>query len=388
MSRRLQFWFIILIIAASNMRTVFAQDFTSEILGQPSENLSIYFPLPDLQPITIDNASHLKPLGFIYPTIDWVSAVAFSPDQKLLAFSTWHSIELWDTTTGKSFGKMQSEAVVRDLAFNRDGTLLAVATDNGIKLLNTISLAQTGTPDSSDYPSLNEGQGRSSGILSVVFNSEGNILISVGADGVIRFWDAHDEPEQFGRQIDEVTMPFYDSMNTSLALGGNVLIYRDDHTLTAWNLNVTSSESNEIQVDLIELYSISNFSSNIGSVAFSADNLLLAAVSRHPHDNQLLFLDAAKGRTLPYPREGIQQEDYGALAFNPDASLLFASTDSQTYGFEVLDRETGKSVQTGLPDVSSITVNSTGTLVVTGHASAGWGGALVLWGIPIQQTRT
>lgn len=382
MAKRLQFWCIIWIIVASNLRVVFAQDFIDEILGQPSEDLSVYFPLPGLQPITIENASHFKPLAFIYPTSHWVTDITFSPNEKWFAVSMWNNVELWDMTDGKSLTNIHSEDTVWGLSISPDGTLLAVATNDGIALLKVSNVLGTALSELNTYLTLDKGQGLSSSISTVVFNSNGNILISVGADGVIRFWDARAESKQYGHQIDEVAMPAYQYMNTSLVMGGNILVYRDDHMLKAWKVDVAASESSALQVNLTELYTLMDFSSYIGSTAFSSNNLLLAAVSHTLRDSQLHFLNATTGKVLPFPLEKDQPGDYGALAFNGDDSLLFAATDSQTYGFEVLDRTTGKSVQNGLPNVSSIAVNSAGTLLVTGHASDGWGGALVLWGVP------
>jgi WD40 repeat protein len=57
-----------------------------------------------------------------------VTATAFSPDGNILATSGYHEVLLWNTTDGKLLRRITNVAErVYDLAFNADGSLLAVA---------------------------------------------------------------------------------------------------------------------------------------------------------------------------------------------------------------------------------------------------------------------
>ena len=57
---------------------------------------------------------------------NWVMSVAFSPDDKLLASESQHTIVLWNVRTGLVHAKLDAgKTTVATIAFSRDGRMLA-----------------------------------------------------------------------------------------------------------------------------------------------------------------------------------------------------------------------------------------------------------------------
>jgi WD40 repeat protein len=113
--------------------------------------------------------------------------IAFSPDG--LALAVWHSgtVENWDIDSGR----LLSSYSLRDLVgspkptFSPDGRRLVLRTSPiSLKVLDT----RTGA-DARTYP-LPALDGHAALVNSVVFNSDGRLLASGGADATVIVWDA------------------------------------------------------------------------------------------------------------------------------------------------------------------------------------------------------
>jgi WD40 repeat protein len=113
-----------------------------------------------------------------------VVKLEFSPDGTLLASASWDTtVILWDTQTGQPrFQPLTGHhQLVTDLAFNRDGSILASvgSFDSTVRLWDTHSGQPLGAPLT--------GHGRTAN--SVDFSPDGDVLVSVGREpGIIR-WD-------------------------------------------------------------------------------------------------------------------------------------------------------------------------------------------------------
>ena len=125
-----------------------------------------------------------RPVGQPLPHINYISAMAFSPDAQVLATGGFDSgVQLWDTANGQPLGgSLPQGDIVLSLAFSPDGKRLAVghSTDiGGIYGVIVWDVAQRKRA----MPPL---QGPS---MLVQFSPDGKTLLAVGG-ATLQFWDA------------------------------------------------------------------------------------------------------------------------------------------------------------------------------------------------------
>ncbi|MYB00801.1 WD40 repeat domain-containing protein, partial [Candidatus Poribacteria bacterium] len=122
-----------------------------------------------------------KPLNLITGYTGWVTNVAFSPDDTLLASASKDStIGVRDARTGTELWTLQAhEDKITDIAFSPDGkTLASASSDETIRLWD----ARTGKH-------LRTLEGHLEGITSLAFNPDGKTLASGSHDKTVRLWD-------------------------------------------------------------------------------------------------------------------------------------------------------------------------------------------------------
>ncbi|MFN8491624.1 MAG: tetratricopeptide repeat protein [Caldilineaceae bacterium] len=119
---------------------------------------------------------------------EWVWAVAFHPSGILASGSFDRTVRLWNVHNGEVQQVLPHEArIVQVLAFNHDGSRLAVGTgDAMIYLWDARALTSTPTQP---LPLVHKWKAHFEVIQGLAFSSDGRWLASASLDGTIKVWD-------------------------------------------------------------------------------------------------------------------------------------------------------------------------------------------------------
>jgi WD40 repeat protein len=163
------------------------------VFWSPSDTyLAVHFATVDTYKLQLVDASHLKPIGFIYGPDYWICEVAWSPNETTLAVaSQWSSvsedstgiafyqvgipvfygqeISLWDPSI--EYGHPCKAAI----AWSPDSSLIAIGSPSEIHLLETKT-----------YNELNSL--RSNPVLALSWHPSGQIIASGNNKGIVQFW--------------------------------------------------------------------------------------------------------------------------------------------------------------------------------------------------------
>jgi WD40 repeat protein len=156
------------------------------------------------------------------------SAVAFSPDSKVLASgSADGTVRLWDVESHRLLGRplYAHQDAVQALAFSHDGKMLASGgADQTVRVWDVARREPLGEPL----------RGHGGPITSVAFSPNGKILASAGTDAPVRLWDL-DGSQFFGEPLrghaGAVWSLAFSPDGKTLASGGG------DWTVRLWNLD-------------------------------------------------------------------------------------------------------------------------------------------------------
>jgi WD40 repeat protein len=280
----------------------------------------------------------------------WVHSVAFSADGKTLASACPYEVRLWDVATGKGRRRLEgaSTAVafspaaadllatahplaVHDLlpavgtapmegntgevncvAFARDGKVVVTGgADGRVRLWN----AATGKEI------VKQQRGHERAVRSVAFSPDGTVVASAsGADQTVRLWGAASGAQLRKIALGCTTPPHWCGRSDAASLafspdGRAVMTWSCDGVVHLWEL--ATGRGREFPVG--ERW--------VSAVALCADGKMLA--SAHPDGGRQIGVtlwDVATGKETralhPFDNGAGHDSHVGALAFSPDGKLL------------------------------------------------------------------
>jgi hypothetical protein len=175
------------------------------------------------------------------PSPPSMSAVAYSPDGKLLAAGGSEagneSVRLWNTANWQLTKIPVGYDSVTDLAFSLDGATLAVASSDGVRLFDTTSHQPIGGPFGDTVVN------KQHGVSSLAFSPDKRTLAVGDQNGNIRIWDVAQRtviaPMMSGH-TGTVSSLAYSPDGKVLASAGSTIFnqgsgYTNDGTVRLWN---------------------------------------------------------------------------------------------------------------------------------------------------------
>ena len=246
------------------------------------------------------DAGTRRPLGA--PLGQSGDAVAFGSGTLLATGSSTNgTVQLWDARTRQARGDLDAGSTVTDLAFNPDGTLLAVATGEGalvwdLDAQRPLGGRFTGPPDSP------------SAATAVAFSADGRRLAAAFAE-TARIWNVRTRARvDVSSQTAIASLAFKPEGSTLAAARANA-------PPALWDLRRPSAPPRVL--------------ASVGdalSIAYSPDGRRLSAGTAQ---GPVMLLDARTLRPLPVPLEG-HTGPVRSVAFDPRGAELASGSDDET----------------------------------------------------------
>ena len=180
---------------------------------------------------------------------DCIYSVAFSPDGSVLATASYDRlIKLWEVKTGREMRTISGHVdAVYSLAFNSSGDRLASASaDRTVKIWDVASGRQLGTPLS----------GSTAELFAMAFYPGGRRIAAAGMDKMIRIWDLGADGGTLAGSVFSHDGPVVD---LSLTPDGNTLISAGaDGRVKFWDaLSLEERKALEAQPDTVLALAVS-----------------------------------------------------------------------------------------------------------------------------------
>jgi WD40 repeat protein/transcriptional regulator with XRE-family HTH domain len=304
------------------------------------------------------------------PANSGVSAVAFSPDGKLLAAGYGDGyVRLWDPVTGQAAGVPlpadTPDGGVYGVAFSPDGKLLATAGADGyVRLWDPVTGQAVGVPLPADT-------GPVGGVNQVAFSPDGKLLATAGVDHTVRLWNPV-TGQAVGAPLLASTGPRGDGVFGVAFSPDGKLLAASDRGGTVWLWNPATRQA-------VGAPFLAVANGGVNGVAFSPDGKLLAIAGG---DGTVRLWNPATGRAAARPLPADTGPDGGVygVAFSPDGKLL-AAAEADGY-VRLWNPATGQAAGVPLPadtgrdgGVYGVAFSPDGKLL----AAAGADGTVRLW---------
>jgi RNA polymerase sigma factor (sigma-70 family) len=287
----------------SNQRVVYARDGKTIAIGGCGRSLGVW---------DVETGKELFQCFHLQDTQP--SAVAFSPDGKLLIEGDFPHVNVWDAKTGKLIRKLEGHSqCARAATFSPNGKILATGGhDQTIHLWDPV----TGN-------SLLKLEGHTDSVLALAFSWDGKQLASAGSDKTVRIWNPETghEMARLGGAEDYLTSLVFTKDNKHLIVAGAESIIR------VWDL--TKNEVSTILGD-------AKTNPVTQEVSLSPDGKILATPS---NDGRVVLWDTKTWKEIRSWKAGSYR--VSSLDFAPNGKSL-ATSSSWHSGIRFWDVETGK----------------------------------------------
>jgi WD40 repeat protein len=240
---------------------------------------------------------------------DYVRAVAFSPDGRMLAAGFLHgAIKIWEVYSGLNSLRLEGHlASVNSVSFSPDSQLVASGSrDKTIRLWDAESGLEIQTLE-----------GHAGEVRAASFSPDGEWLVSGSHDRTVRVWRVVTgrQAQILGHHNHQVTSAAFSPTGRWIASGSL------DKTIRLWDVT-TGGEARTLR----------GHTKGVQSLAFSPDGRLIASGGQ---DRAIKVWEVRTGREVQ-TLTGLQN-DVSSLAFSPDGKLLAAGSLGQTVKVWKLD---------------------------------------------------
>lgn len=284
----------IIILAMVLIFSLFAVSIT--IIAQEEETA-----LSSYEVIQQENLSQLSTLHTLrHPGGAW--NVAFSPNSSILATTGRDStVRLWDVETGEASHVLYGHTSwVIGVAFSPDGRLIATGESGSSAESRHTVHAKLRIWDVETGELLNTFEGHQAGIWSVLFNSDGDRLVTSSFDGTVRIWDV--ETGEILHTLNRSGVVLYATFSPD---GQLVISGGSDRNIYIWDTGTG---------ELID--TLRGHRATVGFLDFSPDGQLLASAG----DDSTVRLWDMENRELITT---LEHDDWmNSAVFSPDGNLL------------------------------------------------------------------
>jgi WD40 repeat protein len=284
---------------------------------------------------------------------DYISAVAFSPDGRILASAgaarLWegtvheepYRVRLWDVIAGKEIRRLAGNAIgVESIAFSPDGKLLASADRR-----DGVRLWEIGTGKN-----VRQFDVRASW---AVFSPDGSLLIASGfGEKTIHCWDM-----ATGKQLPPFQGRGLEATGLALSPDGKILAAASaDQSLRLWEVD-TRKELRTLREEGV---------GRLSSIAFSPDGKALLSPKGH---NELGQWETGTGKQVRKISWEGGDEEITHLAFSPGGqTLAWGTTDGRIVFWDIAAGKVLRQLHCHRKSITSLAFTSNGKSLASGSS--------------------